>query len=149
MLPALCFILILLILILLPTLIYVFFYSGKCPPQRAASQPVPCPAPPTAGVVDIEKLVGKKMNIVINKLQGRIISVDHDESLSLEVVVDQAKGDEEYQCPVCLSGFANGEEIRQLSLCRHTFHAPCIDKWLYTHSSCPVCRAFVVATNVK
>ncbi|CAA0820924.1 Unknown protein [Striga hermonthica] len=47
------------------------------------------------------------------------------------------------QCPVCLSAFAEGEEIRLLGACRHAFHASCVDMWLYSHSSCPVCRAAV------
>ncbi|KAL3623091.1 hypothetical protein CASFOL_031907 [Castilleja foliolosa] len=54
--------------------------------------------------------------------------------------VDAAIND---QCPVCLSAFAEGEEIRQLSACKHAFHAACVDMWLYSHSSCPVCRAAV------
>lgn len=38
-------------------------------------------------------------------------------------------------CPVCLSVFAEGEEIRQLSACKHAFHAACVDMWLYSHST--------------
>lgn len=47
----------------------------------------------------------------------------------------------EYECPVCLSIFEEGEEVRQLPRCKHSFHAPCIDMWLYSHFDCPVCRA--------
>ncbi|KAL6331240.1 hypothetical protein AAG906_009668 [Vitis piasezkii] len=39
----------------------------------------------------------------------------------------------EYECAVCLS----------LPKCKHSFHAPCIDMWLYSHSDCPLCRARV------
>ncbi|KAJ4841246.1 hypothetical protein Tsubulata_047308 [Turnera subulata] len=49
----------------------------------------------------------------------------------------------EYECPVCLSVFEEGEEVRQLPRCKHSFHAPCIDMWLYSHSDCPLCRAKV------
>ncbi|KAH6798437.1 hypothetical protein C2S53_010924 [Perilla frutescens var. hirtella] len=52
-------------------------------------------------------------------------------------------------CPVCLSVFAEGEEIRQLSACKHAFHAACVDMWLYSHSSCPVCRAAVPVKRSK
>ncbi|OWM82317.1 RING-H2 finger protein ATL33-like [Punica granatum] len=47
------------------------------------------------------------------------------------------------ECPVCLSAFAEGEEVKQLSACDHYFHAPCIDTWLSSHANCPVCRASV------
>lgn len=53
---------------------------------------------------------------------------------------------EEYgnECPVCLSGFIEGDHVRQLNSCKHSFHVACIDKWLlYSHSNCPLCRASV------
>ncbi|KAJ9168008.1 hypothetical protein P3X46_019587 [Hevea brasiliensis] len=53
----------------------------------------------------------------------------------------------DYECAVCLTVFEEGEEIRQLPGCNHSFHAPCIDMWLYSHSDCPLCRARVVAPS--
>ncbi|OMO67230.1 Zinc finger, RING-type [Corchorus capsularis] len=49
----------------------------------------------------------------------------------------------EYECAVCLSVFEDGEEVRQLPRCNHSFHAQCIDMWLYSHFDCPLCRASV------
>ncbi|KAG1371680.1 E3 ubiquitin-protein ligase [Cocos nucifera] len=51
---------------------------------------------------------------------------------------------QEHECSVCLSVFVDGEDVRQLPRCKHSFHAPCIDMWLYSHSNCPVCRADVL-----
>ncbi|KAJ1394381.1 Zinc finger, RING-type [Sesbania bispinosa] len=47
------------------------------------------------------------------------------------------------ECPVCLSAYADGENLRQLSCCKHSFHADCINLWLGNHSNCPICRATV------
>ncbi|KAK2983273.1 hypothetical protein RJ640_009287 [Escallonia rubra] len=44
-------------------------------------------------------------------------------------------------CAICLCEFEEGEELRTLPECAHTFHVPCIDMWLYSHPNCPVCRA--------
>ncbi|VVA10271.1 PREDICTED: RING-H2 [Prunus dulcis] len=56
--------------------------------------------------------------------------------------VTQQDGVENYvECAVCLSAFEDGEEVRKLPTCKHSFHAPCIDMWLYSHSDCPLCRA--------
>nr|POF11028.1 ring-h2 finger protein atl52 [Quercus suber] len=47
----------------------------------------------------------------------------------------------DYECAVCLSVFEEGEEVRKLPRCKHSFHALCIDMWLYSHFDCPLCRA--------
>ncbi|CAH1424349.1 unnamed protein product [Lactuca virosa] len=44
------------------------------------------------------------------------------------------------ECAVCLSTFEGGQMIRVLPNCNHHFHADCIDKWLSSRSSCPICR---------
>ncbi|KAI3443583.1 hypothetical protein Pfo_000248 [Paulownia fortunei] len=54
--------------------------------------------------------------------------------------VAQGEGDDS-DCAVCLSVFEEGEEVRQLPKCKHSFHAPCIDMWLYSHMDCPLCRS--------
>ncbi|CAI7786995.1 unnamed protein product [Closterium sp. NIES-53] len=43
-------------------------------------------------------------------------------------------------CTVCLSDFNEGELIRFLRPCGHWFHVTCIDHWLATKTTYPVCR---------
>ncbi|MQM20387.1 hypothetical protein Taro_053405 [Colocasia esculenta] len=47
-------------------------------------------------------------------------------------------------CPICLTEFVEGDEIRVLLWCGHGFHAACIDLWLGSHSSYPSCSQFPV-----
>lgn len=47
-------------------------------------------------------------------------------------------------CSVCLSEFEEGESLRLLPKCSHAFHVPCIDTWLRSHKTCPMCRAPIV-----
>ncbi|KAF3965096.1 hypothetical protein ACB098_06G120500 [Castanea mollissima] len=44
------------------------------------------------------------------------------------------------ECAVCLSMLEKEEIARLLPNCKHIFHAECIDKWLSSHSTCPICR---------
>ncbi|KAL6645412.1 hypothetical protein ACP70R_017020 [Stipagrostis hirtigluma subsp. patula] len=48
------------------------------------------------------------------------------------------------ECAICLSEFAEKEEIRVLPQCGHGFHVACVDTWLGAHSSCPSCRRVLV-----
>ncbi|KAG0535959.1 hypothetical protein BDA96_03G022700 [Sorghum bicolor] len=46
-------------------------------------------------------------------------------------------------CAVCLSELADGEKVRALPDCGHVFHVDCVDAWLRSRTTCPVCRAEV------
>ncbi|KAF8766296.1 hypothetical protein HU200_007812 [Digitaria exilis] len=50
---------------------------------------------------------------------------------------------EDGECAICLGAVAEGEVVRALPACGHVFHVPCVDTWLASSSSCPVCRAEV------
>lgn len=43
-------------------------------------------------------------------------------------------------CPICLAEFAEGEKVRVLPECCHSFHVDCIDTWVVSNPSCPSCR---------
>lgn len=43
-------------------------------------------------------------------------------------------------CAVCLCEFQSDDRLRLLPSCRHAFHTECIDTWLVSHSTCPLCR---------
>ncbi|XP_004487181.1 RING-H2 finger protein ATL40-like [Cicer arietinum] len=47
------------------------------------------------------------------------------------------------ECSVCLSVFEDDEILRLLPKCKHSFHVGCIDTWLASKSTCPVCRTKV------
>ncbi|KAL2343094.1 hypothetical protein Fmac_004379 [Flemingia macrophylla] len=48
------------------------------------------------------------------------------------------------ECSVCLGEFEEDESLRLLPKCSHAFHIPCIDTWLLSHKTCPMCRAPVL-----
>ncbi|KAJ7525960.1 hypothetical protein O6H91_17G076000 [Diphasiastrum complanatum] len=51
-------------------------------------------------------------------------------------------------CPVCLIEFRDDDNIRILPKCGHGFHQDCIESWLSSHSSCPLCRQ-IAAPNSR
>lgn len=47
---------------------------------------------------------------------------------------------EPFDCAVCLCEFSELDKLRLLPLCSHAFHIDCIDTWLLSNSTCPLCR---------
>lgn len=45
------------------------------------------------------------------------------------------------ECAVCLAEFRGSDAVRLLTVCCHAFHPACIDLWLETHTTCPLCRS--------
>ncbi|XP_010538882.1 PREDICTED: RING-H2 finger protein ATL79-like [Tarenaya hassleriana] len=54
----------------------------------------------------------------------------------------------ERECTICLSKFEEGEEVKVLPRCNHGFHVRCIEQWLSSHLSCPVCRSLVLIPSM-
>jgi len=65
------------------------------------------------------------------------------ESLSSGVYHRSVHSDSDATCAICLVPYAEGESIRALpcpSKKPHVFHMTCVDTWLRTNASCPLCR---------
>ena len=58
----------------------------------------------------------------------------------------KAGGDE---CAVCLGELQRGEVVKQLPACMHLFHEGCIDAWLRSRITCPVCRSPVNTALIR
>ena len=46
-------------------------------------------------------------------------------------------------CCICREPFTEGTVIRKLNRCSHKFHITCIDTWLQSNTTCPLCRSSV------
>jgi hypothetical protein len=49
-------------------------------------------------------------------------------------------GGKDRDCSVCLAVFDPTDRLKLLPQCAHAFHSACIDEWLRSHSTCPLCR---------
>uniref|UniRef100_A0A0A9DFS4 RING-type E3 ubiquitin transferase n=1 Tax=Arundo donax TaxID=35708 RepID=A0A0A9DFS4_ARUDO len=57
----------------------------------------------------------------------------------------QGAGKDPFDCAVCLCEFSPDDQLRLLPKCSHAFHLECIDTWLLSHSTCPLCRRSLLA----
>ncbi|KAH7668641.1 Zinc finger RING/FYVE/PHD-type protein [Dioscorea alata] len=52
-------------------------------------------------------------------------------------------------CAVCLSHLRPQDRLRILPACRHAFHLSCIDAWLRSSPSCPLCRSPITTSGLE
>ncbi|XP_066363754.1 RING-H2 finger protein ATL66-like [Miscanthus floridulus] len=48
-------------------------------------------------------------------------------------------------CSICISALVAGEKVKELPPCGHCFHPDCVDAWLRSQPSCPLCRCLLLA----
>ncbi|KAK7255872.1 hypothetical protein RIF29_29297 [Crotalaria pallida] len=135
------FLLALIAIVTIPALIYTFIFAFWCPSSRRRRR--------YAGEFSGDPSVASEVSHhdVENSGAGAGAGAGDvtDVKYRKEAHVKEIGG----ECPVCLSVFADGEEVRQLSACKHSFHTSCIDMWLTNHSNCPICRANIATAAVK
>uniref|UniRef100_A0ACD5U2Z8 Uncharacterized protein n=1 Tax=Avena sativa TaxID=4498 RepID=A0ACD5U2Z8_AVESA len=52
--------------------------------------------------------------------------------------------EQEAECSICISALAAGDKVKALPPCGHCFHPDCVDAWLRSHPSCPLCRTLLL-----
>ena len=61
---------------------------------------------------------------------------------------DEKEGKDE-ECVIRLGLWEVGDFGRKLRICGHGFHVECIDMWLSSHSTCPLCRSLFSPPRIK
>jgi E3 ubiquitin-protein ligase RNF38/44 len=64
------------------------------------------------------------------------VEIDHLPSYNFNTDADLPH---QISCVICMCGFEVEQMIRDLP-CLHQFHMECIDAWLKSNASCPICR---------
>ncbi|KAI4317308.1 hypothetical protein L6164_025187 [Bauhinia variegata] len=67
--------------------------------------------------------------------------IDNCPIVKYSTVKEIKMGKEALECAVCLAEFQDYDRLRLLPKCNHVFHTDCIDAWLSSHATCPLCRA--------
>ncbi|OMO50070.1 Zinc finger, RING-type [Corchorus capsularis] len=119
------FIIVLFSIVLVFTLIFVYArwvcsYYRDTPPQTSHAPP---PPPPRPRGLDPDSINALPITLVT---RGKAAA---------------AAAQLETECSICLGVFEDGEKVKVLPSCNHSYHSECVDRWLSAESSCPLCRA--------
>nr|GMD02604.1 RING-H2 finger protein ATL51 [Ipomoea batatas] len=94
----------------------------------------------TASSADVEANRGDAPPRDQRRVASSAVAVKNFKVFKYRKGVGDVEGSE---CSVCLGEFLEGESLRLLNNCSHAFHLHCIDTWLKSKPSCPICRANV------
>ncbi|KAJ4974729.1 hypothetical protein NE237_007903 [Protea cynaroides] len=78
---------------------------------------------------------------------GNSVSIDDLEKLPCFEFKLGDKESSTIDCAVCLESLKMGDNCRLLPICKHRFHAQCIDSWLLKTPNCPICRTSTDSRN--
>ena len=98
---------------------------------------------PVQNLRKLEFSSGPVVTVSIADEIRRAMDGENDVSVIEELVAEGKVG----ECAICMSDIVKGETFRALpcaSTVFHKFHSKCIDQWLRSKDTCPVCRAKVL-----
>ncbi|XP_075490502.1 LOW QUALITY PROTEIN: RING-H2 finger protein ATL56-like [Primulina tabacum] len=67
----------------------------------------------------------------------------HIQAQIVNVVYSAAALQRTRDCAICLDSFQEGDNCSSLPVCKHLFHAKCVDRWIRKRPNCPICRTGV------
>ncbi|CAG9312873.1 unnamed protein product [Blepharisma stoltei] len=79
--------------------------------------------------------------------EATLRSIDYTlESIDISSSLPHIEAEEESFCSICMNDITKGQIITALG-CPHKFHSECVDTWIETKPSCPVCKKRVSTDN--
>lgn len=55
----------------------------------------------------------------------------------------------EIKCEICHDAIQNGDILRMINVCNHSFHQECVDSWFENNQICPYCRCNVIEEPIN
>ena len=99
--------------------------------------------------------MGGNLNDIFRMLMERQMNRDNPTDTAIlnnlpeTVIEDASKLDvEKKNCVICLEDFKNGDKATVLP-CIHMFHSNCLQEWLKTQNSCPICKFKLTTENIN
>ena len=131
------------LLLVIVLLTVIFFISGvvhlllRCIMKRPSSSPIyhSNSYPENSGSHALQRQLRQLFRLHDSGLDQAII-----DALPVFYYKEIMGSKEPFDCAVCLCEFSGQDELRLLPPCGHAFHIQCIDTWLLSNSTCPLCR---------
>jgi len=94
----------------------------------------------------IERYLNTIYNDIQNEISEELDEEETDNSVPLNILNEHStlmvssNNETENSCSICNQNILPNEILRKINTCNHYFHQNCIDTWLSSNSTCPICR---------
>ena len=85
------------------------------------------------------RLINKR--IIYSHINSGIISTTKTNNMNINIYSNDT-------CSICLSNINLNESVRTLP-CNHYYHKKCIDPWIFTNYTCPLCKLHLIDNIVN
>ncbi|KAI5666453.1 hypothetical protein M9H77_16306 [Catharanthus roseus] len=126
------------ILVLLTAIFFMGFFSIYI--RRSAQEESAAAADTRRHRRHSPRLSSSSSGLINNNRKGKGLDPTVVQALPLISYCEDAK-QLITDCPICLTEFQENEIVKMIPHCKHVFHPPCLDTWLSSHVSCPLCRS--------
>ncbi|KAG9311229.1 hypothetical protein JVU11DRAFT_8306 [Chiua virens] len=80
------------------------------------------------------------LSSMLGEVRSRATPEEVIASLPTGTFREWKKADSETRCPICLDDYEPSDVLTKLIECTHWLHKNCLEQWLRTANTCPVCR---------
>jgi len=112
-------------------------YAGLCNEPGMPNYPFPTNDPNNPGVIPLHCLP-LRSRYVVNYYNPNRFSIRNQIRRNEVVEPEPEPEPEPENCPICIERISDNN--RKTLICCHHFHKNCINTWLITNNTCPVCR---------
>lgn len=143
--------------------------GSACAPRRpvaspSGEHPSPCPALAqgsgnerrfsasarraaiNGGATDVTQVTGNSSALAPRSASRKRTPAQTVDIAALPVqMMTQGSVGDQVRCTICLEDFVRGDSLKTMP-CMHIYHSMCIDRWLWTDNSCPVCKTPIGST---
>ncbi|KGN50009.1 probable E3 ubiquitin-protein ligase RHA4A [Cucumis sativus] len=125
--------------IILFLLFYLFYLKRRASSLSSSSSSSSPPILPTSSnnTLTLYVTTACQVDLKADNLIDKLPKIQFNEELKIR----------DSLCCVCLGEFEIKEELLQVPSCKHVFHIDCMNHWLISNSTCPLCRCSVIPTT--
>ncbi|KAG6605583.1 putative E3 ubiquitin-protein ligase RHA4A, partial [Cucurbita argyrosperma subsp. sororia] len=124
--------------IILFLLFYLFYLKRRASSLSSSSSSSPPPILPTTS---------NRLTLYVTTACRVDLKADNPIDKLPKIFFNEELRSRDSLCCVCLGEFEIKEELLQVPSCKHVFHIDCMNLWLASNSTCPLCRCSVIPTT--